>query len=73
MVVGHNYFRYIEKCKKHSNYEMLFKALKINLNGSDGRIGEMHSTIVRLETAKKDVESNLSTVVGLLQQFRLLL
>lgn len=52
---------------------MLFKALKINLNGSDGRIGEMHSTIVRLETAKKDVESKLSTVVGLLQQFRLLL
>jgi hypothetical protein len=30
----------------------------------------MHSTIVRLETAKKDVEAKLASVCGLLQQFR---
>jgi hypothetical protein len=46
------------------------KSLKINLNGSDGRINEMHSTMLRLETAKKEVESKLLTVCGLLQQFR---
>jgi hypothetical protein len=30
----------------------------------------MHSTIVRLETAKKDVEAKLASICGLLQQFR---
>lgn len=53
-----------------SDAQQEIKALKVSLNGSEGRIGEMHSTIVRLETAKKDVESKLASVCGLLQQFR---
>ena len=53
-----------------SSAQQEIKSLKINLNGSDGRINEMHSTILRLETAKKEVEAKLSTVCGLLQQFR---
>ena len=53
-----------------SDAQQEIKALKVNLNGSEGRIGEMHATIVRLETSKKDVESKLASVCGLLQQFR---
>ena len=46
------------------------KALNINLTGYEGRFNELHSTVARLETSKKEVEAKLATVCGLLQQFR---
>ena len=46
------------------------KALNVNLIGYEGRMNELHSTIVRIETSKKDVEAKLATVCGHLQQFR---
>jgi hypothetical protein len=46
------------------------KALRVSLNGSEGRICEMQTTIVKLETSKKDVEAKLGSLCTLLQQFR---
>ena len=46
------------------------KDMNVQLNGKDGRLGELFNTIAKLEGAKKDLESKINHVASLLHHVR---
>jgi rootletin len=58
----------LEICLSNANKDV--KDLNIKLTGQDGRMGELYTTIVRLESSKKEVESRLSSVATLIHHVR---
>ena len=53
-----------------SNSQQETTDLHIQLNGQEGRMGEVFSTMARLEGAKKDLETQISNVASLLHHVR---
>ena len=58
----------LEICLSNSQQETT--DLHIQLNGQEGRMGEVFSTMARLEGAKKDLETQISNVASLLHHVR---
>ena len=58
----------LEICLSNSQQEV--KDLHVKLNGQDGRMGELFTTMARLEGSKKDLESQISNVASLLHHVR---
>ena len=58
----------LEICLSNSQQETT--DLHVQLNGQEGRMGEVFSTMARLEGAKKDLETQISNVASLLHHVR---
>ena len=52
----------------HAQQEV--KDINIKLHGHDGRLGELYSTIAKLESEKKETEVKLASVASLLHHVR---
>ena len=53
-----------------TNSQQEAKDLHVKLNGQEGRMGELFTTMARLEGGKKDLEAHISNVASLLHHVR---